>query len=289
MVSKIGLGTAQFGIKYGMINPKDIVPEREVFKILKGALDYGINIFDTAVSYGVSEEVIGKFIKKNNVSLNIISKLPLCNVGEIKDIIKGSLHRISVNRLYGYLFHNFQHYRDNSESWDILEDMKRERRIDKIGFSLYYTQDLEHLLKNNIKFDILQLPYSILDRRFEKYFNILKNKNIELHVRSIFLQGLFFMDPNKLHPFFSSIVDKLTTLRKIALDKSLTTLDICLKFVLSNKYIDKVIVGVHTLSQLKEIISTTKNVNRINDFSDEFSLLRVENEKILLPFNWNLN
>lgn len=289
MINRIGLGTAQFGMKYGMINPKQVVSEAEAFNILKMASSSGIDFIDTAVAYGVSEEIIGKFIKGNNVSLNIISKLPKCSVEEVRKITSDSLRRLNTDWLYGYIFHSFGLYRENPKSWEVLNSIKKEKKVKKIGFSLYFTDDLELLLKDNIEFDIIQLPYSLFDRRFEQYFQILKQRRVEIHVRSIFLQGLLFIDPERLHSFFSGIFERLKILREISSERNISILDICLKFVMSNTNIDKAIVGVQTSDQLKQIISCASIEKNINFLSNQLSLLRVDDEKILLPFKWSLN
>ncbi len=288
-MSRIALGTVQFGLDYGINNPRGRVSEDEVFIILREALNNGINVIDTAVSYGLSEEIIGKFIKCDKNKFNIVSKLSECDVFEVEGVVRSSLKKLGIDKFYGYLFHNFKLYIDKPGAWAVLEDMKAKGIIKKIGFSLYYTQDLDRLINDGVKFDLVQVPYSIFDHRFEKYFELLKKRNVEIHARSVFLQGLAFKDPLKLSGFFLRFAEELLVLHKISRENNYPVYGICLNYVLRNKCVDKAVVGVDGIGNFKEVIKAEGSMNELNNFSSELVKVEVRNEELLLPFKWQVD
>ncbi|MEM5875585.1 MAG: aldo/keto reductase [Candidatus Aenigmatarchaeota archaeon] len=289
-IDKLILGTAQFGLNYGINNQRGKIPKQEVFEILHKATKFRIYFLDTAYSYGDSEKVIGEFIKTNPKNrLKIISKLPPCRKNNVENIVNTSLKRLGISKLYGYLIHSFESYREEPSIWDELEKVKQKGYIQKIGFSLYYPSELEFLFKKNIKLDILQIPYNIFDQRFESYFEEIKKRKIELYVRSIFLQGLVFKNLEELSKFFNPIKDKLQYLHRLSIEKNTSILSLCLIFAIRNKFIDKVIVGIDSLNQLNEIINSVNRKSVDEDTIQQLKQLRFDNEKIILPCNWPKN
>lgn len=282
---KLALGTAQFGMDYGINNPRGKIPKKEVFKILASALRNNIDTLDTAYSYGDSEKIIGEFIKENSTFFKIISKLPPGQ--EPSQAIEESLKRLNLNQLYAYLIHDFNHFLKKREIWSNLKKFKQQGKVQKIGFSLYYTQEIEFLLEKNIVPDIIQVPFSIFDQRFSKLFPFLKEKGVEIHVRSTFLQGLIFKKPEKLEGNFIKIKDKITTLNSLSQQLNTPISTICLNFATLNIYVDKVIVGIDNLENLQENISSLQQQNQIKDIYPQLLNLKENNENIILPSNWS--
>lgn len=285
--NKIALGTAQFGLDYGINNKNGIIPEKEVFHILREAIISNVEVLDTAYAYGNSESVIGKFIKKNGNKFNIISKLPECRPEDVITIFDSSLERLNVCKLYGYMCHSFQHYMSNPKIFNILEELREEGKIKKIGFSLYYPSELEYLIENDLKLDIIQLPYNVFDRRFEQYFPILKNKGVEVFIRSVFLQGLVFKQSSELDDYFSKIRNKIDTLNLLSTSMNIPISTLCLNFVAQNEFIDRIVIGVDSTQNLQEIISSMY-CSEVEKFSKELDFLREEDESIILPTNWKV-
>lgn len=282
LIKKICLGTAQFGMDYGIANKDGRAPKEEVFKILDCAVAKGIKTLDTAHAYGCSEKVLGEFIKKRGQKFDIVSKITMtAHLSE-------SLARLGAKNIYGCLIHNFNDYVEKKNLWKTLKIAKENSIAQKIGFSFYKTQELETVLEEGIKFDIIQAPYNIFDRRFENYFAPLKDKGVEIHTRSIFLQGLFFLKSAELPKNLSSAKKHLELLKKTAKENNISISSLCLNFVLNNSYIDKAVIGVDSLKQLKQ------NINEISDFrkpafsgiSGNLNHLKLNDENILLPINW---
>ncbi|KKG07362.1 aldo/keto reductase [Methanosarcina sp. 2.H.A.1B.4] len=284
--NKMVLGTAQFGMDYGINNKRGKIPRNEVFKILETAFESGIDILDTAYAYGESESVIGEFINTTGRELKIISKLPVCEPEDVGDIFDTSINRLALNSLYGYYIHSFQNYMDNPEIWNVLVRMKSEGKISKIGFSLYYPSELDYLLDNEILFDIIQIPYSIFDQRFGSYFSILNEKKIEVYVRSVFLQGLIFKAPSELGEDFDKVKDKIKRLNEISKGTDFSLASLLLNFAVLNDNVDRVVVGVDSIENLKELLTSSEHTDKIKPIMPELLSFREDDEKIILPMNW---
>lgn len=288
-MTKIVLGSAQFGMDYGINNKRGRIPEAEVFKILKKATGYGVNTIDTAYFYGDSEKIIGDFIKSRQQQLNVISKLPKCPSAEIKSLLNITLSRLNAPSLYGYLIHNFDIYEQEPAVWAQLEAMKSSGKVKKIGFSLYFPENLEKIFKRNLKVDLIQIPYSIFDQRFQPYFSELKKRKIEIYARSVFLQGLVFRDPKELSSRFAGIKEKIRQIHLLSRKNGVTLLALCLNFVLADKFINKVVIGVDSFEQFVEVMEASELPMASNLFSDKLFELRETDENIILPCNWYSN
>ena len=284
---KIGLGTAQFGMDYGISNNRGKIPKKEVFEILDKAFSSGINLLDTAVEYGTSQELIGEFLKNNPKlkDIKIVTKDKCKNIKNIKKNFEISLSLLNINKLYGLLLHDFKQYEKNPNRWNELEKLKQENKVEKIGFSLYYPRELEKIINDKLTIDLIQIPYNIFDRRFEKFFPYLKKHKVEIHARSIFMQGLFFKDPEKVDGYFDKIKNKIKKIRKISQNNDISIAHLCIKFVDMNNNINKLIIGVDSLKNLKENLNYNKK-NLTIDIINDLDSMRVNDENLLIPSNW---
>ena len=283
---KLCLGTAQFGLNYGINNKQGKISSVEAEKILNHAYTNGIKSLDTASAYGESEMILGRITGGIDKKFNIITKYSINQQLRPFVLIDKSLKGLRTKNVYGYLFHNYSIFREHP---DYIEDMLKIKecgKASKIGFSLYYPEEAEYILQNHIPCDIVQVPYNIFDQRFGKIFPALKARNIEIHIRSIFLQGLFFIHPDKLDGQFADIRHLLHELSDLAEKKQISMSALCLEFANSNEYIDKIIVGVDSLDNLKENI---RNYNKLSDTSmgyQQFGYFSITAENIILPFKW---
>ena len=161
-MSKIVLGTVQFGLQYG-VNSAGRPSQDAVKGILEEAAKGGITTLDTSSAYGNSEEVLGECITLDE-NFKIVSKYPK---GEtpVGEMFHGSLKRLKVNQLYGYLLHHFEVYKNNPAVWDEFVALKESGKVQKIGFSLYTPEELEFILNNGSPFDLIQVPFNIFDKK----------------------------------------------------------------------------------------------------------------------------
>lgn len=278
-LNSIALGTVQFGIDYGISNQSGKTSKNEVSEILNFAWNNGLDTIDTAHGYGDSEIVLGEKITNE---FKIITKLSNDeNIINIEKSFFESLYHLNRSKVYGLLVHDAKSLISNPKLWDLLQHLKHMGFTDKIGYSLYYPKDLEKLLSLEFIPDLIQVPLNIFDTRFVPYFDELREKGCEIHTRSAFLQGIFFLEPNSLSDYFNPIkpiIEKLRIHFPSVEERSSFLIKECL-----TKGIDKVVIGVNNLTQLKSITKglTTSYKNKLF-FYDECKI----DEKILLPFNW---
>lgn len=274
MLDKIGIGTVQFGINYGISNTTGITNSNDVTEILSILKEHHILTLDTAHAYGSSEQVLGDQCLKR---FNIITKfINIQNTTELENQLQQSLNHLKTKTLYGYLAHRPFEVIENPEIWEKLIELKRLKIVQKIGFSFSNIDEVEAVLKTGFIPDLIQVPYNYLDTRFEEHMiNFKSQYDTEVHTRSTFLQGLFFMNPEDLSAFFDSVKPILRTLTNENLTAQL------LQFVLKKSFIDKVIIGVNTPLQLKENIAYSKKT--IEDLpKNNFKIT----SEILTPSNW---
>jgi len=284
----LSIGTAQFGLNYGIKNNFKRLDSVTVNNILDVARDNNINTIDTAQGYGDSETVLGQYFK-NNISSDFKIVTKISQSKNIPGLLNDSLVRLNQDKLYGVLIHNFDLYKNDPSILEELQKLKQEKFIEKIGFSLYYPQELDLLIKNNVDFDIIQVAYSIFDRRFEKYFPFLVEKSVEIHTRSVFLQGLFFLDPTKLASHFDKVKDKLKSLHSLSDSTGLSISSLCLNFAANNPFITKIVVGLDSPEDLLNNIRVIDQMEEVKKHSDKLNLYSVEDLEILFPHFWKLN
>jgi aryl-alcohol dehydrogenase-like predicted oxidoreductase len=270
--NRIGLGTVQFGLDYGISNQGGQPNEMDVSQILDFATESGISYLDTANAYGDSEKRLGDY----DVSkFNIVSKFMPENVsGTIENQFHNSLLLLKVEKIYGYLSHRSSELLKNPGIWQKLIRLRDENKIHKIGFSVDQPSELIRLMEKNMTPDLVQLPYNYFDRRFESFFSVLKEQKVEIHTRSTFLQGLFFL--KNIPAPFQAVADTIEELQKTISDlpSALT------QFVLNNDNVDVALIGVQKAEQLHQIISGLSKPIVLPEFNQLIS------EDILMPSRW---
>lgn len=279
--NKIILGTTQFGIHYGVSNRIGATSSENINKILKLSRLKKIQCIYTSNYYGKANKVLGKKnIKKFNIIIkfkedDFINKDILIEIKKSEKLLKANIRTIIVDK-----FESIQ-IKKAKKIYTSLKNLKKNKIIQHFGYAIYSFKNLKKICKN-FKPDIIQSPYNIIDRRIEKkkYLNFLQKKNIEIHVRSIFLQGLLLMDfkkiPKKFNKWSSLFKNWDYWLKK----ENQKALDVCYSFVLKNKFINKILIGVNDFSQFKEIvkIKVRKNLNYPNISSTS--------QKLINPINW---
>ena len=273
----LSLGCAQFGMNYGFTNTRGKVDQDEVRKIIDLAIKNNIYSFDTAQSYGNSEEVLGKFLPKSK-NIKIMTKfLNTKNISyETKDVntwennFQKSLNNLKTSQIDSFLIHSTKDLKKNGK--EILEDwldsLINRKLVKRLGISIYSTSDLDNISLKRIS--LIQMPISLYDQRLikNKTCQELFDKDISIHARSIFFQGLLFSNykkwPNVISEKFKSHHFRLLN----QLNKE-SILELTLNFVNSYKFIESALIGVTSLEELKQIITIKNNLNLIKkDFYD---------------------
>jgi len=228
---KIGLGAVQFGVDYGVSNTHGKTTKYEVSQILQFAYENGISLIDTATSYGSSESILGEVV--TNDDWRFVTKTPnfsdnslnSTHVNQLKESFNQSLFNLRKKNIYGLLLHSCDDLLKPGGEL-IFREMERLREIGmvkKIGVSAYSSKQIAAILgKFNI--DIIQLPINIFDQHLfvDGWLEKLKNKNVEIHARSTFLQGLLLMPRTSIPTYFLPIKEKIELFSKSAQELSLS-------------------------------------------------------------------
>jgi len=287
-MSKVALGTVQFGIDYGVANKLGKVSLSEAKKIISVAKKYEVNTIDTANAYGDSETVLGDIGVED---FNIVTKLSIpLNVDKIDNWLKSQIEetcvRLKVDGLYSVLIHNPSILigKDGPAISQALKKIKDDGIVRKIGVSIYDPEELV-LITPVLNVDIVQTPLNIIDRRIIStgWLNRLKDSGVEIHVRSAFLQGLLLMNRQDIPEKFerwSKLWDKW---HHFLGEEKVTPLSACLSYPLSIKEVDRVVVGVDSAAQLRDIVEVTKNTKQKIDMS----FMTSNDSKLINPSLWN--
>lgn len=261
---RLALGTAQFGLPYGIANQAGQVTRDEGKAMLQLAADNGIDTLDTAIAYGESEQRLGEI---GVPDWQIVSKLPAipddcADISQwVAEAVDGSLRRLKVNRLYGLLLHRPQQLleKGGDELYRALRQLRQADLVQKIGVSIYEPAELD-AINSRFQLDLVQAPFNLMDRRLIEsgWLERLKEQGTELHVRSIFLQGLLLMSPGERPRKFDRWATLWATYDAWLAHAGLTPAQACLQYALSFPEISKVIVGVDSLRQLKEILQSAE-------------------------------
>jgi aryl-alcohol dehydrogenase-like predicted oxidoreductase len=268
LMSKLALGTVQFGLDYGITNHGGQIKIDEVKKILAFAKANRVAVLDTAADYGESEKILGMTDIDN---YKIITKT-ISLKDDIEEVIDGvyrSLENLNQEKLEGLLIHNIDDISNKQFDalFNKLNELKIKGVINKIGFSTYTPDQIDFLLEN-FEFDLIQVPFNVFDIRLMQggQLNALKNKGIEIHARSIFLQGVLLGFENHTS-YFSTWKEQFSKYQLTVKESGLTLLEYALNFVLNTQEIDKALVGVDNEKQLKEIVQAIKVRNNLDAFS----------------------
>jgi aryl-alcohol dehydrogenase-like predicted oxidoreductase len=273
---KLGLGTVQFGQAYGVSNKSGQVSQDEAARILARAAQAGVKVLDTAANYGAAEEVLAKLDTR---PFRLVTKTISAKAGVAAVVARArqSAERLKADTL---LVHSAADLNDGA-LWPALQALKEEGVFRKIGISVYVADD-PLTVAQTFRPDVMQLPFSVLDQRLLKNGTLtrLKDLGVEIHARSIFLQGLLFLDmlPEKLRQAALELAVAKATIAA----SGATPLAAALGFVLSRREIDVALVGVTTEGELEEILEASKRPLPALDWS----ALALNDETVLTPSLW---
>lgn len=288
---KLGLGTVQWGLGYGVSNKQGMTPPEIVAQILVAAKEAGVEVLDTASLYGESERVLGA----NRLDgFRIVTKTPRfgtariteANCTQLVQVFSQSLQKLACDKVYGLLCHHVEDLLvpGGDKLWDAMCRLKGDGRVEKIGVSVYDSHQVDRLLKK-LRPDLIQLPVNVLDQRLLKDGTLarLHDAGVEIHVRSVFLQGLLLMPLEQVPSYFSPIRNLLESWHAAAKSQGLSLVQAALTFARDIPYIDTVLVGVENLEQFHACC---------NDFSHpstfDASGLACDNPEFLNPALWKL-
>lgn len=274
-VSRLALGTVQFGLDYGISNYDGKPSINEIEDILTFAFENNIELLDTANAYGEAEQVIGLC---NSNRFDIVTKfLPESQNGLFENQFRDSLQKLKTQNVYALLAHRPMDVVEHPEIWDKMNAQKSIKKVKKIGFSFDKPEEYYAVIEKSFFPDIVQVPLNYFDNRFAGIIEDLKSNGCEIHVRSAFLQGLFFANTTQLPSFFDEVKELITELQK---EHGSYLPAALLQFVFDKKFVDKVVIGVQNRFQLQNILDSLEEAPNLSKLNNKI------NHKILQPSLW---
>jgi aryl-alcohol dehydrogenase-like predicted oxidoreductase len=261
---KLALGTAQLGLDYGVANATGKITPGEARAVMACARESSIEMLDTAVAYGDSEQRLGQL---DITGFEVVSKLPPVPEDVINlrawvfRLVRQSLDLLRVRRLYGLLLHRPLQLNESRgrEIADALEAVKAEGLVFKTGFSVHAPADLDALYPTHQP-DMVQAPLNLFDTRLVQsgWMQRLHTDGVELHVRSIFLQGLLLIPPAERPERFARWAEHFALYDAWMNSYGRDAIEACVGFALSFPEISRVVVGVDTAAQLRRIVAAAR-------------------------------
>lgn len=259
MTARLGLGTAQFGLAYGIANTRGRPSDAEVTAVLDAAVDGDIALLDTAPAYGDAERRLGAFASG---SLPIVTKT---SVGlDARASLVASLAHLRRERVHALLVHDRHALlgADGDALFAALVDLREAGLAAKVGVSVYHPHEADALLAR-YPLQVVQLPLNGLDQRAHTsgLLGRLAARGVEVHARSPFLQGLLLLAPEHVPAALAAARAPLVAFRARARELGLTPLQAALGFARAIPGVDVVVVGVDGVAQLREVVAAAPPVS----------------------------
>ena len=264
-MNRIVLGGAQLGLPYGILNGGETLSREEVARILDTAAGHGIDAIDTAIAYGQSESVIGETAQNR---FKIISKLPpipldVSNVSQwVRTQVDASLSRLKCTSLDALLLHRSQDLTDahGAELYATINSLKVEKIIQRFGVSIYTPDELRGII-GTFDIDVVQAPLNVFDRRILGVIDQLTALNIEVHVRSVFLQGVLIASPKDRPQRFQPWSEHFSQFDTWVRSTGLSAMACCLGFALQQPGVAKLVIGTTSAESLTEVMNSVPNTH----------------------------
>ncbi|MGI4743964.1 MAG: aldo/keto reductase [Janthinobacterium lividum] len=282
---RLALGTAQFGLAYGINNEAGQPTHTAVAEVLAAARAAGLMLLDTAAAYGNSEARLGELLREDS-GFEIITKVGAGPPALVAQHLAESLARLRRARLYGVLFHAFGPLQAEPAAWRALQTARAAGQVARIGVSLYHPHEAEWLLAEGWDLDVVQVPYNVLDQRFAAVLPQLVARGVEVHVRSAFLQGLLLREPTALPPFFQPLAPKITQLRALAAAAGVPLPAALLLFAAYAPGVARAVIGVDSVENLRENLAAAAYVGAAEALRPALAELAELTDTFILPYAW---
>jgi aryl-alcohol dehydrogenase-like predicted oxidoreductase len=290
-ISRLALGTAQFGLDYGVTNQRGKIQTDEVKEILVRAVEVGITTLDTARGYGNAERTLGELDATQD--FRVVTKIDPTTADSVSALLGESTARLNVDAVDTVLLHSFELFENSPSVWPTMVEMRRQGRTKRVGVSLYYPREW-HTLRDYCDghgYELpqaVQFPMSVFDQRFVPLLPEMKSAGTELFARSVFLQGIAFLSEEELNPFFRPIQNSLSLLSAIQEKTGHSRAALLMGFPLLFAEIDDIVIGVDGMAtfetNVEDFSSALENVERLR--SIDWTSLAIHDESILIPMKW---
>lgn len=281
-----GIGSAQFDSKYGFLKKK--LDKKDLIKILAN-FDAKLKYIETSPNYNNAEALIGNFLLKkvriiskiNSFNFNNIEK----NISEFKKNFENSLKNLKKNEIYGLLLHNSEdiNCKNIEKLFKIIDEYKKQKLIKKFGYSSYGFNNLIKFQKK-YPFDIIQSPINLFclnSKIIDKVKKFKRKNKVEIHGRSVFLQGLALESPSNLNDYFARLKKKLLLIESLSKKKKISTYSYILNKIKSFNIADVLLIGVSSIEEYKQLIEF-----KYKKLSMKPNQFFINDNKITDPRNW---
>lgn len=250
-LSRMTLGTVQLGLNYGIANSEGKPDAEKAYSILDKAIDTGVNCLDTASGYGDSEKVIGSWMKNREFDRNSVSIVTKFKLGDIHSddveynligAVESSLVALGTDYVDYLLMHDASEYgKFGGEIDKAIKKLMKQGCVKAAGASGYDYNGIKNIIKNDI-YTAFQIPVNMLDQRLTDT-EIEKLRSKTIFARSVYLQGLVFMNTQQLYGNLKEIAPFIKKIRKIADEFNYSVAQLAMGYVNSLSYIDSLVVG----------------------------------------------
>ena len=287
-MSRLALGTAQFGLPYGIANQDGQVTREAAKAMLRLAAANGIDTLDTAIAYGESEACLGEMGTRG---FRLVTKLPAVpdDCADVSGWVQGqaaaSLSRLGLSAVYGLLLHRPEQLLGprGKELYQALLNLKEAALVRKVGVSIYAPNELP-AITGQYSVDLIQAPFNLVDRRLQKsgWLQRLSDAGVEIHTRSVFLQGLLLIPQAAIPAQFTRWSDLWAKWHRWLARHEVSAIQACLAFPLAFQEVDRVVVGADSVGQLQQIIGVATNA-----LHDDLPDLSCDDINLINPARWS--
>jgi len=294
MTPDLCLGTAQFGLPYGITNTSGQVAEPEVRALLAEAAAAGVSWLDTAQAYGEAEAVLGRALPPAH-GFQLISKLPALSQGAFtaedrlawEQALDRSYVRLGVPRLDALLLHSSADLRkpggEHLRQW--LISLRERGLVRRLGVSIYGADDLDGVPQDLL--DLVQLPISLYDQRLLADGTIarLRSQGCAVHARSLYLQGLLLSPADSWPAWVDPTArEHHARLEHLAADRGCTLLEYALGFARAQQDLEAVVLGLCSCYELQQLLQAWGRISPWHE--DEWRIWKLPETSILDPRRW---
>lgn len=290
-MTELGLGTAQFGSTYGITNRVGKVPQAEVARILGTAADAGVSVLDTAPAYGEAEAVLGR--AANSAMFKVVTKSPIFGdkfsssdaVAYARQALEDSLKHLNADSVSAYLVHHADDLLGpvGSQLYEAMIEWRGGGLCSAIGVSVYDGDQIWRVL-DRYDVDIIQLPISVFDQRLlaDGTLSRLRERNVEIHARSVFLQGIALADTQSLEGSRQGFRHLAEQFSEGARSAGVSRAALALQFIRELPEISVALVGVTNVGELKKLLDAwTVSADAVN-----FDQFACDDESLVNPILW---
>ena len=274
LVSEIAFGGVEIGMPYGLgvSSESDMLPESAAIRLLHATLDRGINFIDTARMYGNSEQLIGKAFKDRRSDIVLSTKcvhlrdknggLPCASaIGNvIERSFTDSLTMLQTHYVDIFMLHQVdQSILGNDDVANAFIRLKQEGKIRATGASTYSVEDTKRAIESGI-WDVIQLPFNLMDQRQGELFGEAHRKGVGIVVRSVLLKGLLSSRGKNLHPALINVEKHIESYNELVNETGFSLPSLATKFALSFPEVSSVLVGIDKMEYLQQALDAGNGV-----------------------------